>query len=89
MHTITCTVTIIIILHFLPPIKCTCVCKKVKFIPQGLYLSEGCPTRTFVANDPVLIKNFNNTRPKWLQGHIIKPVLPLSYLVKLIDGCIF
>ena len=46
-------------------------------------------TRTFLANDPVLIKNFNNTGPKWLQGHIIQPVGPLSYLVKLADGRIF
>ena len=26
-------------------------------------------TRTFVVNDPVLIKNFNNTGQKWLQSH--------------------
>ena len=46
-------------------------------------------TRTFLVTDLVLIKNFNNTGPKWLQGHIIQPVGPLSYLVKLTDGRIF
>ena len=34
-------------------------------------------------------ENFNNTGQKWLQGHIIKPVGPLSYLIKLKDSRIF
>ena len=46
-------------------------------------------TRTFLATERVLIKMFNNTGPKWLPGHIIQPVEPLSYLVKLTDGHIF
>ena len=46
-------------------------------------------TRSFLTNDPVLVKNFNNTGQKWLRGHIIKPVGPLSYMIKLSDGRIF
>ena len=60
-----------------------------KQLAQKINHDTSTSTRTFVTNDPVLIKNFNNTGPKWLQGHIIQPVGPLSYLVKLTDGRIF
>ena len=33
--------------------------------------------------------NLNNSGQKWLHGHILKPVRPLSYTVKLNDGHIF
>jgi len=45
--------------------------------------------RSFHINDPVIVKNFSNTGKKWLQGHIIKAVGPLSYVIKLNDGHIF
>ena len=60
-----------------------------KQLAQKINHDTSTSTRTFVTNDPVLIKKFNNTGPKWLQGHIIQPVGPLSYLVKLTDGRTF
>ena len=60
-----------------------------KQLAQKINYDTSTSTRILVTNDPVLIKNFNNTGQKWLQGHIIQPVGPLSYLVKLTDGRIF
>ena len=60
-----------------------------KQLAQKINHDTSTSTRTFVTNDPILIKNFNNTGPKWLQSHIVQPVGPLSYLVKLTDGRIF
>ena len=40
--------------------------------------------RVFHTKDPVLVKNFANSGNKWLQGHILKSVGLLSYLIQLI-----
>ena len=60
-----------------------------KQLSQKINHDTTANVRSFLSDDPVLVKNFNNTGQKWLQGHIIKPVGPLSYLIKLKDGHIF
>ena len=49
-------------------------------LAQKMSHDTSTSTRTFLATDPVLIENLNNTGPKWFQGHIIQPVGSLSYL---------
>ena len=60
-----------------------------KQLSQKINHDTTAKVRSFLINDPVLVKNFNNTGKKWLQGHIIKVVGPLSYVIKLTDGRIF
>ena len=43
-------------------------------LAQKMSHDTSISTRIFLATDPVLIENFNNTGPKWFQGHIIQPV---------------
>ena len=46
--------------------------------------------RLLQTDDPVLVKNFNNTGKNGFKvTYIIKSIGPLSYLIKLNDGCIF
>ena len=60
-----------------------------KQLSQKLNHDTTANVRSFQIDDPVLVKNFNSTGKKWLRGHIIKSVGPLSYLIKLNDGRIF
>ena len=60
-----------------------------KQLSQKINHDTTADVRSFYNDDPVLVKNFTNTGKKWLQGHIIKSVGPLSYLIKLNDGRIF
>ena len=60
-----------------------------KQLSQKINHDTTANVRSFCINDPVIVKNFSNTGKKWLQGHIIKAVGPLSYVIKLNDGRIF
>jgi len=60
-----------------------------KQLSQKINHNTTANVRSFHINDPVIVKNFSNTGKKWLQGHIIKAVGPLSYVIKLNDGRIF
>ena len=60
-----------------------------KQFSQKLNHDNTANVRSFRIDAPVLVKNFNSTGKKWLCGHIIKSVGPLSYLIKLSDGRIF
>ena len=58
-------------------------------LSQKIYHDTTAKVRPFFINDPVLVMNFSKSGAKWLQGHVIKVVGPLSYVIKLKDGHIF
>ena len=62
---------------------------EINQLSKKIYHDTTAKVRPFVINDPVLVKNFSNSGAKWLQGHVIKAVGPLSYVIKLNDGRVF